>query len=214
MTVKKIDNLLSKKEISVFNSITDNLNPPTNSDGSFIFEDGVDLSVSKDLGRIQFNIRNIDNLFPYNRDPKAPESLPNKLSRIAKDILGYDLKIASTTYVEYNSKYGKPDLPPHFDGDYNDLIINYQFKSNTRWDIGINFKTHVVEDNSALVFNPNKEVHWRPHKIFKDDEFVKMIFFRFENLDNRSDYSQLRDFWPKDEFFENIRKFRDSLPQE
>jgi hypothetical protein len=211
MTVKKIDNLLSKKEINVLNSITDNLVPPTNSDGSFIFEDGLDLSVSKDLGRIQLNIRGIDNLFPYNRDPKAPESLPNKLSRIAKDIVGYDLKIASTTYVEYNSKYGKPDLPPHFDGDYNDLIINYQFKSNTRWDLGINFETYTLDDNSALAFNPNENAHWRPNKTFKDGEFVKMIFFRFENADKRSDYSELQKFWPRDEVFENIRKFRDSL---
>jgi hypothetical protein len=89
----------------------------------------------------------------------------------------------SPLFVEYNAKYGTPNLTPHMDGDTNDLIFDFQFKSNTTWGLGFNKDVHELADNSALAFNPNSNIHWRPIKTFNDDEFVQMIFFRFVNLD-------------------------------
>lgn len=212
MDTKIIDNLLSEKEISIFNNITKDLEAPKDEYGNFIFDDQDSyISVSKYLGRIQFNINNISDLFPVKNLELADKSLTIRLTKLANSISGLDLTLSSITYVEYSSRYGTPSLPPHYDGDNNDLIINYQFDSNTRWDLGVNFETYEIKNNSALVFNPNKTAHWRPNKIFNDGDFVKMIFFRFAKKENPTDYSDLQKFWPNDEVFKNICEFRNSL---
>ena len=212
MDTKIIDNLLSEKEISIFNNITKDLEAPKDEYGNFIFDDQDSyISVSKYLGRIQFNINNISDLFPVKNLELADKSLTIRLTKLANYISGLDLTLSSITYVEYSSRYGTPSLPPHYDGDNNDLIINYQFDSNTRWDLGVNFETYEIKNNSALVFNPNKTAHWRPNKIFNDGDFVKMIFFRFAKKENPTDYSDLQKFWPNDEVFKNICEFRNSL---
>lgn len=212
MDTKIIDNLLSEKEISIFNNITKDLEAPKDEYGNFIFDDQDSyISVSKYLGRIQFNINNIGDLFPVKNSGLADKTLTIRLTKLANSISGLDLTLSSITYVEYSSKYGTPSLPPHYDGDNNDLIINYQFDSNTRWDLGVNFETYEIKNNSALVFNPNKTAHWRPNKIFNDGDFVKMIFFRFAKKENQTDYSDLQKFWPNNEFFKNICEFRNSL---
>jgi len=212
MDTKIIDNLLSEKEISIFNNITKDLEAPKDEYGNFIFDDQDSyISVSKYLGRIQFNINNISDLFPVKNLELADKSLTIRLTKPANYISGLDLTLSSITYVEYSSRYGTPSLPPHYDGDNNDLIVNYQFDSNTRWDIGVNFETYEIKNNSALVFNPNKTAHWRPNKIFNDGDFVKMIFFRFAKKENPTDYSDLQKLWPNDEVFKNICEFRNSL---
>ena len=136
----------------------------------------------------------------------------DKLNDIVKAITDLPLQIGSATYVEYNSLYGKPNLPPHLDADTNDLIINIQIESNTSWDIGLNLKTYQIKDNCALIFNPNKEIHWRTHKEFKDGEYVRMLFIRLFNPDSTSDYSHL-DLKQDDEMFTDAIAFRDSYPQ-
>ncbi len=212
MDAEIIDDLLSEKEISIFNNITKDLEAPKDEYGNFIFDDQDSyISVSKYLGRIQFNINNIGDLFPVKNLELADKLLTIRLTKLANSISGLDLTLSSITYVEYSSRYGTPSLPPHYDGDNNDLIINYQFDSNTRWDLGVNFETYEIKNNSALVFNPNKTAHWRPNKIFNDGYFVKMIFFRFAKKENPTDYSDLQKFWPNDEVFKNICEFRNSL---
>lgn len=139
------------------------------------------------------------------------QEVKDKIYRIISDISNAPLAIDHMLYAEYSSKYGKPNLPPHFDGDTNDLIINMQLESNTTWDIGLNLEVYSLEDNSAIVFNGNTEAHWRPRKEFKEGEYVKMIFIRFYNLEKRSDYSYLP-MNQIDPIFDEVRALRDSLP--
>jgi hypothetical protein len=136
--------------------------------------------------------------------------IKDRLYEIVDNITDETLILSNALYVEYNAKYGKPNLPPHFDGDTNDLIINIQLSANTRWDLGLNLKTYKLEDNSAMVFNGNTEIHWRPHKEFQDGEYVKMLFIRFYNSTNRSDYSHVP-MNQIDEVFKEVREYRDSL---
>jgi hypothetical protein len=138
------------------------------------------------------------------------QEVKNKIYRIISDISSAPLAMDHILYAEYSAKYGQPNLPPHFDGDTNDLIINMQLKSNTSWDIGLNLETHTLEDNSALVFNGNTEIHWRTHKKFKEGEYVKMLFMRFYNLEKRSNYSYLPNN-QTDPVFDEARALRDSL---
>ncbi len=129
------------------------------------------------------------------------------LGNSKSDIL---LKCNNYVSVVYSSEYGEPNLPPHFDGDSTDLIINYQLDSNTSWDIALDTEVYPMEDNSALIFNPNESIHWRPHKTFKEGEYVRMVFFRFYNPAGRSDYSHLN-FMQDDAIFKEPNKLREKL---
>lgn len=133
-----------------------------------------------------------------------------KLYAISRQVTDMPLSISHVMAVEYSAEFGQPNLPPHFDGDTNDLIINMQLESNTSWNIGLNTEVYSLEDNEALVFNGNTEVHWRPHKEFKEGEYVLMLFTRFCKPDNRSDYSYLP-MNQTDPIFDEARKVRDSL---
>lgn len=127
------------------------------------------------------------------------------------DIYGWEgLSLRGLNLVEYSSEFGQPNLPPHFDGDHTDVIVNYQLKSNTTWGVGVGEQVFSLEDNTAIVFNPNENIHWRPIKKFEPGEYVRMGFFRFWNESNPSDYSHLN-LTQKDPVFDKIRNIRNSL---
>ncbi len=186
MSIHKINNIFSQEEID------------------FLYQtiESKEIVPNGELGRLQVE----------NARDGLNNNTVDKLENIIKNFTDIPLQIGSATYVEYNSLYGKPNLPPHVDGDTNDLILNIQIESNTNWDIGLNLQTYEIEDNSALVFNPNKEIHWRVHKEFKDGEYVRMLFIRLFNPDNPSDYSYLP-HRQDDEMFKHVRAFRDGYPQ-
>jgi len=158
--------------------------------------------IHDELGRVQYNLL----------VSTVKQKTFDKLMSVVKEVSDLPFQIRSATYVEYNSLYGTPNLPPHLDRDTNDLILNIQIESNTDWALGLNLKTYEIKDNSALVFNPNKEIHWRVHKEFKDGEYVRMLFVRLFNPDSPSDYSHLPQR-PDDDMFKDVVAFRDGYPQ-
>jgi len=145
---------------------------------------------------------------------KAKLDVSDKIKQNIQEIIikNYSkvLSISSVSYVEYNKKFGEPKLPPHFDHDNTNLIVNFQLSSNVNWPVGLDMQMHDLEDNSALIFSPNEVIHWRPHKIFNDGEYVKMIFFRLVDIDNIVDYSHA-DYSMDDPIFIDVNAFRDSL---
>ena len=184
MSITRIDNIFSQEEIDHINSVV--LNNPT--------------TINQELGRIQGGGPG---------EWLLPET-SKRLIGIASSLSGLPLRIEHAMTVEYSNLYGKPNLRTHVDRDTNDLIINIQLESNTVWAMGLNTEVYTLNDNSALVFNANKEIHWRVHKDFKDGEYVRMLFVRFCNPENMSDYSYLPHH-PDDEMFKEAREFRDSL---
>lgn len=190
MDVIKINNVFCEED---FNQLSSNFKA--------IPEDNKNFSISKDLGRFQFAVSEMNN------------SIFTKLLDIANSVADFECELSGATGCEYNNRYGQPTLPAHFDGDWNDLIINYQLTSNTRWDIGVDCNLYQLENNSAVIFHPNENVHWRPRKRFKDDEFVRMIFFRFHKSGEASDYSHLSQYWPYHDVFKEVNEFRDSVSE-
>lgn len=179
-----------------------------------IFSDEDMEQILKTVSNVDFEIDN--KLGRVRAIPAIKNMLPLRIIEKFNDIviqMGYrSLNMAGITYVEYSNLYGKPNLPPHFDGDDNELIINMQIDANTVWPLGLNLDVYELKNNSALIFNANKEVHWRTHKKFKDGEYVNMMFIRFANLRNKSDYSHLV-LRQNDPIFDDVRAFRDSYPQ-
>ncbi len=200
MTIKKINNFFTEDEFKVLVDSVHYSLIPLSDDGNFVDYklDNEGRGIHHQLGRLQFG--GLKHL---------PGDMLEKICKIAKDISGEELLMSNATAVEYNSLYGEPNLPIHFDHDSSDLIINFQLSSNTIWDLGIDLQVYSLEDNSALIFNPNQYTHWRPKKIFKDKEYIRMIFFRFEK-ENPSDYSHL-DYPIEHEIFKEIEEFRNSL---
>ena len=184
--ISLVTNVFSKKEI----------------DGLYEIINAREPEINTELGRLEFSLP-LDII-----KTKTVEKLQN----IVKQVTDVPLEIRSVTYVEYNSLHGNPNLPPHLDADVNDLILNIQIGSNTDWSLGLDLKAYNIEDNSALIFNPNKQIHWRVHKEFKDGEYVRMLFIRLFNPESPSDYSHL-DVLQDHEMFKEAREFRDSYPQ-
>lgn len=162
----------------------------------FIFEDVFPEQQLKTIKSI------IDNLPDSHGEPQAslgrlcidkfrlPGPVIHTLNNLVHTVVSPDL--ITNPYplcVEYNIKYGQPELAPHIDGDSTDLVFDFQLSSNTSWDIGVNKNTYSLKDNSAIAFNPNTNIHWRPIKQFEQDEFVRLIFFRFQNIKEETNYS-------------------------
>jgi hypothetical protein len=112
----------------------------------------------------------------------VPKLVMTSIKKIADELDGlnhHSIKPDGIMAVEYSGKYGKPVLRSHKDGGDSSLMINYQLESNTSWDICIDDEIYTLRDNDALVMDPVRQSHSRVDKIFTNDEFIKMVFFRF-----------------------------------
>lgn len=200
MSTIKIKNIFSEEELKTFNKIISDIKMKTLDNEECISVNDSVCDIDTILGRL--SIGDVSRYFP--------SKLKDKLNEIASKFLGDPAVSSSAGYALYSNKYGSPNLPPHFDGDTNDVIINFQLSSNTSWDLGLGFETYQLEDNSAVVFNGNTNIHWRPYKTFEDGEYVAMIFFRFRSVSKRTDYSHVP-MNQTDEAFKEVVKFRNSL---
>lgn len=143
----------------------------------------------KDFGRIDI------------RYPKIEQETIDKIVKIVQneaDPSFIDLKFQFAIYAEYSTKSGgSPMLSPHFDvSDVSTILLDYQLDSNTIWPIAVEQSVFELENNSALLFESVENIHYRPIKNFLDEEFVKMLFFRFSSSKilpgkTKEDYTRL-----------------------
>lgn len=143
----------------------------------------------KDFGRIDI------------RYPKIEQEIIDKIFKIVQneaDPSFTDLKFQFAIYAEYSTKSGgNPMLNPHFDvSDVSTVLLDYQLDSNTIWPIAVEQDVFELENNGALLFESVGSIHYRPIKNFSDEEFVKMLFFRFSTSKNlpgktKEDYKRL-----------------------
>lgn len=193
MSVDIIDNLFSESDLILIKNIINSITIP---DAPHQYEGG--MGHDKTLSREQAG------------DIPLTKEIKDTLTKFVNEKYGPGLVLHHSMYVDYSNKHGNPNLPPHFDRDECSVVIDYQLESNTVWDLGVGLNTYSIKDNSALIFNANENIHWRPHKDFADGEYVKMILFRFYNPIDRVDYSNLPRFsW--NSIFKEVNEYRDSL---
>lgn len=190
--IHQFKDIFSEEELRAINQAIDNITIPN----KYRESDGV--GVNKELGRLQFGGLN------------GIDDINKKVNEIVNSIVPKPLSMSHVISVEYSGKYGHPVLPPHYDHDTNDIVVDFQLSANTSWDLGVDLKNYEMLDNSALIFNANEHIHWRPHKTFKDGEYVKMVFWRFCDEENPSDYSHL-DVQQDHDILKEANAFRDSL---
>ena len=58
-------------------------------------------------------------------------------------------------------------------------------------DIGLNKNIYSLSDNTAVLFHPNKNIHWRPKIAFNDNDYVKMLFIRLKKKKDQENYNYL-----------------------
>lgn len=187
MEIIRLNNIFSEEQLLVLNNAIDEASED-------VMESPTENS---NLGRVSYRIGPFH--FYY-------ESLFNKISHLT----GSRLEMKGANAVEYNLKYGQPNLPPHVDRDNTELLVNFQLSSNTKWGIGLDEEVFYIEDNEALIFNPNENIHWRPRKEFQPGEFVRMMFFRFVDSNNEIDNSHLPSNMT-DSMFDLANKARDQI---
>lgn len=139
--------------------------------GSLINQDDV-VMIDTDNGRLMAEIL------------PTPEHIIEKLKRVIREQYG-ECEYISTVYAEYSSKNGAPRLNGHYDSKNDTTLIDYQLNANTMWPITVDGKNYELTDNNAVLLRPLKQFHGRPNKVFKDGEFVKMLFFFFHAPTNR-----------------------------
>ncbi len=196
----KINNLFSDTELKDIHETVSEKRKGFNSDFVFIgdspLEDASLLGPDNNLGRLNLGRIGIT------------DEVYDKLKLLVKEKTDKNLQLSGVSCFEYSNKYGAPNLPPHFDSCATDLIVNFQLDSNTNWDLGLDLNIYTLENNSAIIFNPNTIIHWRPIKSFKDEDFVTMIFFRY--TDYKTDNSHLM-LSQNDEAFRKIIDYRMNL---
>lgn len=190
LEVLRLDKLFTEQELQEINDLFES-NIPKNSEKF------------RELGRLNVLLYG----FPAHLTQKLTD-LANSLRDPSEPLL--DLVLAPSA-VEYNAKYGVPNLLPHYDGDWTDLIFDFQLSSNTDWPLGVELGIYPLEDNSAIVFNPNKALHWRPAKTFQGDEYIRLVFFRFLNQDNPTDNDGLQIAKPEEAHYKEVGQYRESL---
>lgn len=181
----KINKLFSQDEINILSNLVNNPNGQ---------------KVQEIYGRMRY----FGPFEPVDEAIKFEDLLTEKVNSLLNTRF---LPCKITLCVTYSLEYGEPSLPPHFDGDSTDLILNYQLESNTTWPVGVGTEVVELEDNSAILFNPNEQVHWRTRKKFNKGEYVKMVFIRFQSSES-SDYSHLR-LSQTDPIFSDAHRARD-----
>lgn len=113
-----------------------------------------------------------------------PESALNKIISYCEDISGVSgLKLEAYQFSRYekftrdDGKESMPNLTPHFDTFAEPrFTFDYQIKSNTSWPIVVEENQFELSDNQAITFSGTHQIHWRPKKIFKEGEYIDMVF--------------------------------------
>lgn len=95
-----------------------------------------------------------------------------------------DYHLYHVTYSEYSLKHGIPNLPSHRDPKYDDtsLTFDYQLEANINWPMCAEGICHDMKDNDALIFDPQNMDHQRPELEFKQDDYVRIVFFYLKKI--------------------------------
>lgn len=167
MENKIIENVFSEKEISDINAAA--------------LSKQHDTEIQNFLGRtrLDYDFKDID---------KLPKSIIDKANRLIKEFSDCEKRKYSFRYftlVEYNNKYGMPQLGPHKDTCAFTGTILCQLESNTSWDLYVEGVAYSLKDNNALLINARDQDHWRLHKDFYDGDYIKMVFLHYLDLDDQ-----------------------------
>lgn len=141
-------------------------------------------------------------LRPVSDNNLLPEDIVYKLTSMASDFYGKELKLYAVAFGRYSNQFGLPKLPPHIDDVPSQFTLDYQLDGNISWPIVIEGNSYILKNNSVLVFEGEHVLHWRPKRKFIDSEFLDLMWFQFIDKNHWS-YKQ--------EFRPDLKEFKEKL---
>ena len=110
-----------------------------------------------------------------------PDEIHERLYKLASDNFS---KTAKQSYIK-SAKYSGflnplPNLPAHLDDNACSYTIDLQLSSNVDWPLYVNGEQFNLEDNWAIIYDGENDLHWRESFPSRNPmSFVHMIFFHF-----------------------------------
>lgn len=115
----------------------------------------------------------------------------DKVEEIIKNIYGKDYKVKDIGFQRYKLEYGSPNLKPHVDDGNCEIVFDYQIEANKKWDVVVNGNPVGLNDNDAVIFEGEKDAHWRNSTTFNSNEYVSMINFNAVGSDHWSNFTEI-----------------------
>ena len=138
-----------------------------------------------DTGRISVNINSIK------------LEIVEKVQKIIQNIYGKDYEVQGFGFQRYNLEYGFPNLRPHLDDQGCQVVFDYQIESNKKWDLVVEGESIGLNDNDAVVFEGEKDAHWRNPVFFKPNEYVSMLNFNAIHNDHWTNFTKIDPIGPE-----------------
>jgi hypothetical protein len=129
-----------------------------------------------------------------------------KVQEIIRNTYGKDYEIKDIGFQRYKLEYGLPILAPHIDNQKSQVVFDYQIESNKKWDLVVEGESISLNDNDAVVFEGEKDVHWRNPVHFKSNEYVSMVNFNAVDKHHWSNFTKIDPVGP-----EELQKIRTSI---
>lgn len=130
-------------------------------------EESLRYRIDPTMGRALFVNFNIPETIILKLNEKINKEFPN-------------IKYENTIFCEYSEKYGTPSLKEHIDNDKSLVCLDYRLSSDIDWDLVIDDKRYLTEDNSGVAFYSGRHTHKRPDVKFNFEQYCKMFFFFFK----------------------------------
>jgi hypothetical protein len=149
---KIIENVFSEQQISYLNDLVkDNYNK-------------IELNNDPERGRDDLHIGN---------------GVRNDIKETVLKHFSEEYFIEHISYSEYNNHHINPNLPRHKDPGYSSssLTFDYHLDSTIDWPLCIEDGCYSLNNHEAIVFSPIDQWHYRPEIIFKNQDYVRIIFF-------------------------------------
>jgi hypothetical protein len=115
----------------------------------------------------------------------------DKVEKIIKNSYGKDYKIKDVGFQRYKLEYGHPNLKPHLDNGNCEVVFDYQIEANKKWDVVVNGNSVGLNDNDAVIFEGEKDAHWRKPTRFSPNEYVSMINFNAVSSNHWSNFTEV-----------------------
>lgn len=140
---------------------------------------------------------------------EIPETILQKFKNIAHEYGHKDLELSYQVYVKYKKiKNNNPQCPPHVDNSDTQFSIDYQLDSNIAWPLVVEENDHLLSNNDLLIMSAKSQVHWRPEKIFNENDYCEMIILHFVlNSYRLREAKGLISYAPENSFIDAFKRY-------
>lgn len=108
------------------------------------------------------------------------DSLANKLMPIAKQIFGSNTLMPTyTLFVHYEGDNPAPSLYKHKDDNACTYTLDLCLYQTEPWDLWVDNNKYTLQENEALAYYGNEQLHWREKFPNPGNQHVAMVFFHF-----------------------------------